>query len=185
MYDRRQLIVFAFVVLSLASALYITTATMNYLHFFAALPKFQNSFGIEKLTFANSSANKPSLNVLVNVTNPSDYSGFQLTEIQFYLYFYWSENSSITLFHPPENEPNATQMSQTSLAPNSADLVTLVLPLSSNQTSYLRMFNAKYPDAIVGDFNLRVDITTFLMTVTGSNPYYVTEYVPLTVNPSS
>ncbi len=185
LYGRREIIAFAFVILSLVSALYITTSTVNYLHFFASLPKFQNSFGIERLTFVNSSLNQPRLNILVNVTNPSDYSGFELTQIQLAIYFSWAGNNSIMLFRPPENQPNATELFQTSLPPNAVYLVTIVAALSSNQTSYLRLFETKYPNAVFGNISMRIDITTFLNTVTGSNPYYLTQYVPLTVNSAS
>lgn len=180
---RRQIIVFSFAALSIVSALYVSGATLNYLRYFSALPEIQNSFRVEKLTMTPTNSSQPALDILINVTNPSQYSGFQLSQVSIVLYFYQLGNANNTLFLPPSNEPNVTVSPNTDLGPNVAKILTLTIPLTPSQTGQLAAFSSNYPNGVIGDINLRIDISTFLKSVTGTLPYLLTQYVPLTVNP--
>jgi hypothetical protein len=171
-YSPRQIIVFSFTALSIASAVYISIATVNYLRFFPALPEIQNSFQLDSLTLVRSTTSTQStLKLLLNVTNPSQFVGFQLTDVVLTLYFYLDGNMSKTLFVPPANQPNATRMLNMPLGPNQMDLVTISIQLDASQTNQLVMFTQTYPMQVVGNVILTIDISTFLLSVTGALPY--------------
>jgi len=184
-YSLRQIIVFLFVALSLASLIYVSVATVNYLRFYPTLPEIQNSFQLESLTLVRSgTSNQSVLELVLNVTNPSQFAGFQLTDVMLTLYFYSGGNSSHTLFMLPFDErPNATQALNMPLGPNAVILVTISIPLSAVQTSQLVSFTNKYPEPVFGNVNLTIDISSFLLSVTGPFPYTRTQTILLSVNP--
>jgi hypothetical protein len=183
MYTRRQIIVLSFTALSLASVVYISVATVNYLRFFPALPEIQNSFQLDSLRLVRSgTSNQSMLELVLNVTNPSQFAGFQLTDVVLTLYFYSYGNSSNTLFLPPSNEPNATRILDVPLGPSAVDLVTISISLNAVQTSQLVMFSQAYPNLVVGRVNLTIDISSFLLSVTGALPYTRIQNILLSVN---
>jgi hypothetical protein len=181
-YSRRQIIVFSFTALSLASVVYISVATVNYLRFFPALPEIQNSFQLDSLRLVRSGAsNQSALELVLNVTNPSQFAGFQLTDVMLTLYFY-SEGSNNTLFLGGSYAPNATRILDMPLGPNAVDLVTISISLNAVRTSQLVMFTQAYPNQVVGDVNLTIDISSFLLSVTGALPYTRIQNILLSVN---
>ena len=181
-YSRRQIIAFSFTALSLASVVYISVATVNYLRYFPALPEIQNSFQLDSLRLVRSgTSNQSTLVLVLNVTNPSQFAGFQLTDVMLTLYFY-AVNTNNTLFVPPSYEPNATQILDMPLGPNAIDLVTISIPLNAVQTSQLVKFSQAYPNQVVGYVNLTIDISSFLLSVTGALPYTRTQNILLSVS---
>jgi len=181
-YNRRQIIVFSFTALSLASLVYISVATVNYLRFFPALPEIQNSFQLDSLRLVRSgTSNQSALELVLNVTNPSQFAGFQLTDVTLTLYFY-EGNSNSTLFLPPSYEPNATRLLDMPLGPNAVDLVTISIPLTAAQTSQLEMFSQAHSNQVVGRVNLTIDVSSFLLSVTGPLPYTRMQDILLSVN---
>jgi hypothetical protein len=182
-YNRRQIIVFSFTALSLASLVYISVATVNYLRFFPALPEIQNSFQLDSLRLVRSgTSNQSALELVLNVTNPSQFAGFQLTDVSLTLYFYSQGNTNNTLFLPPSYEPNATRLLDMPLGPNAVDLVTISISLNAVQTSQLEMFSQAYPNQVVGRVNLTIDVSSFLLSVTGPLPYTRMQDILLSVN---
>ena len=182
-YSRHQIIAFSFTALSLASLVYISFATANYLTFFPALPKIQDSFQVETLRLVQSGTSNPAtLELLLNVTNPSQFAGFQLADFTVTLYFYLQNDSSKVLFVPPSNEPNSTQRLNIPLGPNQVDLVTISIPLDTSQTSQLVMFTKAYPNLVIGFVNLTIDINTFLLSVTGALSYTRIQNILLSEN---
>ena len=161
--------------LCVGSAIYIPLATFNYLGFYSALSQIGSQ--VDKLLLVQS---QPSLEVQVSVTNPSDYSGFTLTQVTVQsIYFYEQANHTNNIFVPPSNEPNASQSVDSPLGPRSSDHVTILIPLSQEQTRELVSFNSTYSGQILGEVNLRVDIGTFLISVIGTETYTQMQDIPL------
>jgi hypothetical protein len=181
-YSRRQIIVFSFTALSLASLVYISVATVNYLRFFPALPEIQNSFQLDSLKLVRSgTSNQSALELVLNVTNPSQFAGFQLTDVSLTLYFSVG-NSNNTLFLPPSYEPNATRILDMPLGPNAVDLVTISISLDAVHTNQLVKFSQSNPNQVVGRVNLTIDVSSFLLSVTGPLPYTRMQDILLSVN---
>ncbi|HKI76091.1 MAG TPA: hypothetical protein VKA28_02710 [Candidatus Bathyarchaeia archaeon] len=178
--DPRRMLILSFVVLSVGSAIYISAAAVNYLLLNPALDQIQNeqSFQVDRLSLVQSlGSNMSSLEVQITVRNPSGYSGLRLFGVTVgRIIFYSPSNNNMSVL-PGSSSPNASEMVGKPLGPNSAVSVNIVIPLTSNQTSLL--VSAGSTNSVMGLVDLRVDIATFLESVTGTQTYTRMQDVPL------
>src|SRR5215472_7144081 len=91
LFQRRLVIVFAFILLSTGSAVYLLTATLNYNRLYPAIAQLTaNTTTVTVIK--GSPPDRTKLFVEVTIVNPTDYSGFKLLDV------------SVTLSHPQTNE---------------------------------------------------------------------------------
>lgn len=179
-FDRSLIIALSFICLSIGSAIYVSAAAVNYLSLFPALGQLQTS--ISKLLFTRGPGfNQSTVTAQISVSNPTGYSGLRLAYVSAVISFFVDTNNSITLFASP-SELSSTKSSSDQIGPNSVDSVNLPILLGSAQTSQLLSFAGKYPGQVIARASLRVDVLTFLVSVTGSVPFTSTQDIPFTVN---
>jgi hypothetical protein len=176
-YDRNLLIAVLFLILSVGSAIYVTTAAFNYLRLYPALD--QLTFQVDKLSFIQRSPTyQSSLTAQIGVSNPVGYSGLGLRSVSVTIFFYVQTNRNVTLFSAPDFLI-ASQKIGSQLGPDSLFTVSLPVGLSSQEADQLAAFNNAHPGQTMAEVNLRVDIVTFLVSVTGSVVFTGTWDVPL------
>ena len=176
----------SFIILSAASAIYVSASELNYLHLFPALNQIQEqqTFGMDKLSFTVApNPNESSLVAQITVSNPTDYSGLRIDHVSATISFSAPINATTnaTLFNAPDSL-QAYQKVGSQLGANSMDSITVPIQLSPEQTSQLVSFNKNHRGQIMANVNLRIDIATFLESVTGTIVYQRTQYVPLVSN---
>jgi hypothetical protein len=177
-YDRQQLVAFSFIILSLGSAIYVSTATLNYLRLFPALDQIQ--FQVDTLSFSGGSgSNQSALTAHVTVTNPSEYSGLRVAHVTVDISFYLQTNSSVTLFASPNDLNARDQQLNVQLGPRASYSPNIPVGLTAQQEAQLVSFNQKYQNDVRAHVSLRVDINTFLESVTGTIPFMQTQDVLL------
>jgi hypothetical protein len=179
-YDRRATIALLFVLLSAGSVIFISFATLNYLRFYPALSQVQNGVSVDKLTYTTATgATPPTVTIQFTLSNPTDYSGFKVGRATVDTFFFLQNNQNITLF-TGSNRLNGSLSVGGQLDPNSVRSVSIPLDLTTQQASDLNMFNSMHSGQVIGEVKLRVDIVTFLVSVTGSVPISGTWDLPLT-----
>jgi hypothetical protein len=184
-FDRRTVLVLSFVLLSLGSAIYVSVAAVNYLLLYPALDQIgaEQSYQVSHLSLIQSQpSNRSSLIVGTVVSNPTGYYGLSLSSVAVTLYFSAQSDPNSTIFQTTSGELSASETVNSLLGPSSTDSVSLQVPLTSNQTSTLISFYNQFNGRIVGNINLRVDIATFLLSVTGTDAYTRTQQVSLLMN---
>ena len=184
-HDPRLIISLSFVLLSLGSAIYVSAAALNYLLMYPALSEIggEQSFQVDKLFLAQSpTSNQSSIQVQITVRNPSGYIGLRLDRAALTIYFYAQSNSSNTLFQSPSSSLSASNVIEGQLGPNSADTINIPIPLTPSQASQLVAFENQNSGQVIGTVILRIDIATFLLSVTGTYPYTRIQDIPLSVS---
>jgi len=162
-FSRGQSLSVIFIAVSVSSAVYISFATVNYLDFFPALA--QLSIEVTRVGFVNATGG-PSLSARVDVSNPSDYSGFKVADLSLKLYFGHSNASTTqTLFQ--DNPLFGLAVPDHDLWPRSSLVSFLNITLNSQQLALLSDFNRTYSGQIFARVSLTVDIRTFLDPVIG------------------
>src|SRR5712692_10320293 len=93
----RNILSWTFILLSVASILNISLATVNYLGFYTALSQLQ--FRATTITFEQRSTSQPSILARVVLDNPANYAGLTVDYVSLLTYFTYS-NSSLLRDHP-------------------------------------------------------------------------------------
>jgi hypothetical protein len=169
----------AFILLSAGSLIYVSFATWNYLQYYPALARLESNIKVDGVSLApGPGVGQSTISVQISVRNPSDYSGFRIGQVSLSVFFYPQTNRSLTLFYSP-SRLNASQLVGRQLAANSIDSVTVSISLTSEQTKELNSFTRMYPQPVMAEVMLRIDVITFLESVTGTNPYTGTTDIPL------
>jgi hypothetical protein len=185
-YDRRSILIISFVILSLGSAIYVSIAAYNNLLLFRALDQIdaEQSYHVDKLSLLQSTIEgQSSLEVQASVDNPTAYSGLRLSGVAVTtIYFYAQSNSSITLFEPPTNSPNASETIGIPLGPDSTDSFAINIPITQGQTSQLLTFYNSYQGQAIGRVDLTVYIATYMESVTGLDVYTRTQDISLSIS---
>src|SRR5947208_15327378 len=176
------MLILAFVVLSVGSAIYISAAAVNYLLLNPALDQIQNeqSFQVDRLSLVQSlGSNMSSLEVQITVRNPSGYSGLRLFGVTVgRIIFYSPSNNNMSVL-PGSSSPNASEMVGKPLGPNSAVSVNIVIPLTSHHTSLL--VSAGSTTSLMGLADLRADVATTLESGAGSQTTSRRQCLPLSI----
>ncbi len=173
--QRGRVFIVIFTVMSLASILFITTATQNYLKFFPAVRGLQAS--ISSITFRQSSSSHPEVSVSIRVINSNDYSGITIGHVTVKLFFLSLNDSLFNSNHwiqdQTVNEP---------LGPR-AHVTTNVTMTDSGQVSQLTSFVRRYSGPVSAEIQLRVDFITFMGLATGPTVIQNEQNVPLSISP--
>lgn len=172
--SRPSIIPIVFVILSVASTVYVVSATVNYLHFFPALGTLQ-----VQATQASFSQSQKTLQVHVVATNPSDYSGIQLSGASIRISFYDKANQTTTLFETTPFQSNAN-FNRPDLSPQGRAYSDIIINLTPENTSQIVDFAQRHSGAVNAHMLLTVDFTTFLTSFTATRPT-VTQDLPLTL----
>jgi hypothetical protein len=180
-YDRTRLVAFSFMVICIGAAIYVSTASLNYLRLYPALNQLQDNIRIDRVSFGQGQASSQSLVTChITVDNPSDYSGFRIGKVYVVISFYVDSNRNMSLF-TTLTAPNASIPSAGSLGPKSVVSLTIPIALTPDQSSRLASFNAQYSGHVMAEVSYRVDVNTFLVSVTGSSVYTGTQDTPLSL----
>lgn len=177
-YDRNQIVAFSFIVLSAGSAIYVSMATLNYLRFYPALSQVQSQ--IDTISFTSSSGTSmPTLLAQITVRNPTEYSGLRLGDVALRIIFYVQGNRSLSLFDNISTVVLGSQRAGVPLGPESTQHVIVSISLDSQHATSLASFNSAHQGQVIAEVGLRVDIDTFLDSVTGSTPFTRIQDIPL------
>jgi hypothetical protein len=173
---RVQIISAVFIIVSVSSAAYITVASINYLSFFPSLAELNSR--IAKVAFIQGS-NGGNLSATVTVDNPTDYSGFTVSDISLKLYFEHTNASMMnqTLFR--DQPLLGYQQLNSDLGPRSKMVSNIYFSLNSQQLASLSDFNRTYYGQIFVHASLIVDIFTFLYSATGYTTLDIIQELPL------
>lgn len=181
-YDRNQLVSFSFMVICIGAAIYVSAASLNYLRLYPALNQLQDNVRIDSVSFGQGQASsQPVVTCRITVGNPSDYSGFRIGKVYVVIAFYVDSNRNMSIF-TTQGAPNASIPSAGSLGPRSVVSLTIPIGLTPDQSSRLASFNAQYSGHLMAEVSYRVDVNTFLVSVTGSSVYTGTQDTPLSLS---
>ncbi len=170
--NTRTILALLFVLVSLTSAIYITFTTVNYLSFYPALGQVQ--FQLSSVAFNNSQT--PSVAARVAVENPTDYSGFRVSQVTFRGFFQAASDGTLfqelPLFYP--------RFFQVSLGAHSRLVLGITIALESQQAAELQNFSISSQGHVTVNATITVVISTFLDPVTGGPiPFQEDQLVPL------
>ncbi len=170
--DTRTILALLFILVSLTSAIYITFTTVNYLSFYPALGQVQ--FQLSSVAFNNSQT--PSVTARVAIENPTDYSGFQVSQVTFRGFFQAASDGTLfqelPLFYP--------QFFQVSLGAHSRLVLGITMALEAQQAAELQNFSTSSQGHVTVNATITVVISTFLDPVTGGPiPFQEDQLVPL------
>lgn len=174
-YDRGRLLSLIFIVISIGAVIYVSAASLNYLRLYPALGQLQDSITVDRVSFVRGTgSDQPGLAAEMSIRNPTDYSGFRIYKAYVAIFFFVQTNRNLTLFDMP-NAPNATLSIGRALEPNSTISLTIPVALSSDQSNRLISFQNQHSGYVMAEVSFRVDINTFLVSVTGSSVFTGTQ----------
>jgi hypothetical protein len=156
---RQRVFTLIYIAIVIASLVYFSAITVNYLQFYPALEKMAVQAEGQQI-FRDSQNSPTQVLVQLRVTNPTSYAGLRLEYLIVHLYFTTASNGSATLFQ------NFALLGSNStaapLGPGSSLRLQAVLPLAGNQSSLLANFLNKYRTSVVSNYNVEIHLFTFL-----------------------
>ena len=170
----RTIISSAFLLLSVASAAFLVTASLNYVQLFPAISQLNT--GVSRIVFENSAQ---AVLVHVYVNNPVDYTGLNILTSSVSVYFFSSANASDTLFKDsPITDESNTNRPITSQATTAWDWT---LVLRGNQTTAIAAFYTTHNSNVVARYSLSLNVVSFLSAASGPVPFQSADNVTLLV----
>jgi hypothetical protein len=164
-HDREGILGLSFLIVSLASAAYISSASIDYLQLYPALG--QVDVQVQLVSFPSASVSGPfNITVQATTSNPSDYSGFQLANAMATIYFYAVSNNSITLFSG-YNSVTGDQAIGHPLGPHATITTSIPVYLDKAQADQLTSFYESNNRAVMARVLLTAGLITFLNSVVG------------------
>jgi hypothetical protein len=150
--------------LSLASAVFIITASVNYLHLVPAFS--QLNVGVSRIAF-QSMAQTVIAHIYVN--NSVDYTGLSIVTGSIGVYLFSPTNASNTLFKdiPITDEVNLNNP----IAPKAITSWDWTLQLRGNQTSSVTAFLMAYNSNVAAHYFLSLKAVSFLQGISGPTPF--------------
>jgi len=155
-----------FLFLSIASSIFILTASLNYNKLYPALS--QLDVGVSKISFGNQ------IDASIFVSNPVDYTGLTVTETSLLAYFlsgndYLFKNSTIS----DSNNSNRP------VAPHANTTWAWTITLSASQSSALATFYSTHNNNVTAHYFLSVSVATFLQAQVGASSFQKEAQLPL------
>jgi hypothetical protein len=172
-WDREKLLPVSFVILSLGSAVYLSSITLNYLNYYPALGQLTAQVDSVSVVQASNSSRVSSQ---ISISNPSDYSGFRIGEAEVSMFFR-AMNSSDTLFL--SSLANYVQPVGGQLATRSTVSATIQVQLSPSEASSFESFDTTYSGRVFANVTLTVSVITFLDPLVGRYPISSNTVVPV------
>jgi hypothetical protein len=170
-WDRETVIAISFIVLSLGSAVYLSSITLNYLNYYPALGTLTAQITSVSVV---PGMNWSRIDSRITVSNPSGYSGMLVSEAYTFMFFKNNNGSSLfTDFPPRGDQAIANQLKPHSTLP--ANVVTRLYP---NDAGSLQSFDSE-SSAIMANVTLTVLVTTFLAPSVGQYSITVNSVLPL------
>jgi hypothetical protein len=160
--------------LSIGSAVYLTSITLNYLNYYPALEEL--SARIDSTSVVQGS-NWSKIDTRITVSNPSAYSGFNPAEADVSMSLQ-ANNSQATLFSG-NNQLNTIQTISGQLGPHSSFETDVVTQLSTENAASLQQFIGQNPGSVMANVTLTVYVITFLDPTVGRIPVKTSGYLPL------
>ncbi len=173
-WDRERLVAVAFILLSVGSAGYLSSITLNYLNYYPALRQLNAK--VDSVSIIQGS-NWSTIDSRISISNPSDYSGFSLGDAVLSMFFE-ATNSNDTLY-PGGASTNVVQTVGGKLATHSTVSAVIVTQLTPEQASSLQSFDTTHSGQVLANGTLTVQVITFLDPLIGRYPISVTYAVPL------
>jgi hypothetical protein len=172
--DRETIIATSFILLSIGSAVYMTSITLNYLNYYPALA--QLSAQIDSTSVVRGS-NSSMIDTRITVSNPSAYSGFKPAEADVSMSLQVN-NSSARLFSG-NNQLDTIQTISVQLGPHSSFETDVVTELSPENSASLGQFVSQNQGSVMANVTLTVYMITFLTPVVGRTPIMTSSYLSL------
>jgi len=161
-WNREQLVAVAFILLSVGSAGYLSSITLNYLNYYPALA--QLTVRVDSVSIVQGS-NWSTIDSRISISNPSDYSGFSLGDAVLSMFFE-ATNSNDTLY-PGGASTNVVQTVGGQLATHSTVSAVIVTQLTPEQASSLQSFDTTHSGQVLAKGTLTVQVITFLDPLIG------------------
>ena len=170
-WDRPRMILVAFMALSLTSAIYLSAITLNYLNYYPALGTLTAQ--VDSVSIVPGT-NYSRIVARVTVSNPSGYSGVELSEDHTAMFFVNENNGSLlfTGVQPQGDQPIGVQ-----LLPHSSSTNDVLTQLYPSQASSLKSFASTSP--IMANVTLTVSLTTFLTPAVGQYTILTSSSIPV------
>jgi hypothetical protein len=164
-HDRELILGLSFLIVSLTSAAYISSASIDYLQLYPALGQVEAQ--VHSVSFPSGSVTMPfELTVGATTSNPTDYSGFQLADALATINLYAGNNDSITLFSGG-NSITGDQAIGHPLGPHATITTSIPVLLDKNQANQLATFYANNNRTVIARVLLTASLITFLDSVVG------------------
>src|SRR5437879_8512756 len=161
-WNREQLVAVAFILLSVGSAGYLSSITLNYLNYYPALA--QLTVKVNSVSIVQGS-NWSTIDSRISISNPSDYSGFSIGDAVLSMFFE-ATNSNDTLY-PGGVSTTVVQKVGGQLATHSTVSAVIMTRLSSDQASSLQSFDTTHTGQVLANGTLTVQVITFLDPLVG------------------
>ena len=164
--DARMLLSTVFLLLGVASMVFIAAASLNYIQLYPAVSRLQVS--LSRIFFGSG------LTASVDVSNPVDYTGLTITGGSLSIYFlsgsdYLFKNSTIS---------DSVNL-HTAIAPHTVTAWDWPIRLSANQTSALASFYTAHNQNVTAHYSLLLKVASFLQGQAGTIPYQNDSQIPL------
>lgn len=173
-WSRERILATCFILLAVGSAIYLSAITLNYLNYYPGLS--QLSTQIDAVSVMQGS-NFSRIDTRITISNPSDYSGFTISEADSSTFFD-SHTSSARLF-------NGTSLLQENLIlgnpipPHSTLNGNIVTNLNPTQAGDLAAYEKSQNGNVMANMTLTVQVSTFLTGPTGRVYISVSGDLPL------
>lgn len=172
-WEREKLVAVSFIIISLGSALYLSSITLNYLNYYPALGKL--TARVDRVSIVQGS-NSSGINSQISISNPSDYSGFSLGDAEVSISFQ-TTSSNATLFLA--SLANEVQPIGGKLATHSTVSANITGQLSPAEASSFESFHTTYSGSVLANVTLTVQVITFLDPLVGRYPIVSNDLVPV------
>lgn len=164
---RRGIVIsFVFVSLSLGSALYVFTATVNYNRLYPALGVLATQLGTVSVVKATVPS-QTRLLVHVAISNPTDYSGFSLADVSIVLSAPSNQSNS---FVAQYETMSSSRFLGGSLGPHTTRATDVAVSLPEQNATFLYNSDPQTTSRLSVHVKAAFDIITFLDPVTGRVP---------------
>lgn len=164
-HDGELILGLSFLIMSLTSAAYISSASIDYLQLYPALGQVEAQ--VQVVSIPSGTMSVPfNITVRTTTSNPSDYSGFKLANSMVTIYFYAVSNNNITLF-TGGNSVTGDQAVGQPLGPHATITTSIPVLLDKSQSNQLASFYENNNRAVMARILLTSGLITFLNSVVG------------------
>ncbi|HZY93969.1 MAG TPA: hypothetical protein VFE98_03800 [Candidatus Bathyarchaeia archaeon] len=158
-------LVWGFVALTAVSAVNIGVQANSYLTLYSSIGRLQ--FALSGVFLRNDTFTGPNVSVQLNATNPTDYSGLQLSKVSFMTYFV-AGNSTLFGSPPILNAMNVGKP----LAAHSSLVWTIVTPIDARGAALISSFKNDHGGDVIAPTQVAVLVSSPFLDATGNQAEY-------------
>src|SRR5690349_14479444 len=161
-FERRKLLVWAFVGMVFVSSINLVLVTNDYLLMYSSINQLQ--FKLTNMILQENGPGHATVLAQIRVDNPVNYGGLMLRNLDVSTYF---ESDNTTLFQ--KYHPLGTLANQV-LAPESSTIWNVTIPLTPQNATSLHSFYQAYGAGTIAVSFLSAEVTTLFLDQVTFNP---------------